>query len=996
MNTYGRYRRWIVLLLVLAVMCCGCQDEEKETSPAVTEEVGSVDGETGISGGGWTSGPAGKNGATDDISVLWYLTLENVFSDYEGFPEYHISACIDEFISDTDIEANVDLYYNWNIMKTRSVFSREEGTQIKWNAEKQSTQDYFASEYAKSLTAGAYLMEGTVSKSWTDDYEELMDRASKQTKLAILNQSLMGILGDLYEAKTGGIEGLLDAELYLTDLTFYAARVEGTLWVCFAGEDPVCLTFMCHQASRSLADGVVYRYRIDESAEYSAEAVGKAMFKLDVALTTAKTENVEIPVVSVMAEEVQSREPYVTTDRSLDIDGDGLTEKTTSEMTNYGNGSKYYVEFGNGDKVLVGDIDYYVNRRGVTGIDVTGDGVSEMVFCVANDVLSGRISTYYGIWQLEDGEWTRLKMAEETAEDTAAMVVQMTDIPLKVERVSDTELKITSLDAQVSETITMDADLIDQFWPAADGQAVYPVLRSKNTFWEGEYFSGDYCFYGKFRIGAAEIIGKLQYREGYWAMADCEVRLAEKYNDAEAYEELGALHKEQWLVILEEALIRFDGTLEPNTLGKVKKTYDAIFCLPWVFREGLEEVEIDAFFWVSDSYRFSFPDWYRGRFTDSGEVLAWNRNYVGWQASGHKSHEGSVAESSLVIDSASEVEFIGSPLDPESENYADQCAVVELLLGAALRYAGEVHLEKYNSIEETMKVWIYILESTYDLDDPRGTLLIQFGENEIPTKIDVAYEGSCRDQVTGYQLTVDENAMPFYSVENAICLRSVITTTDNRQNGIFSEADADFTGEDLLDKVLRVMNGTEEQVILFLTNGKTVELAENWNAADTNDRILCLDLTGDGVEEVLYLLELNDEMSQFRIFEKVEDGLQEMQFVTEFGELPLGMVSGVYIPVTVEKTDDLQLKVTQAECGKSVILQVDEQLLEWIGLSGDQYGPYDSYADNRRVELDIDPDSGKSILRMSGSVAGRIVPVTWEMMFEDGVWKITDFYGSEQ
>ena len=121
-----------------------------------------------------------------------------------------------------------------------------------------------------------------------------------------------------------------------------------------------------------------------------------------------------------------------------------------------------------------------------------------------------------------------------------------------------------------------------------------------------------------------------------------------------------------------------------------------------------------------------------------------------------------------------------------------------------------------------------------------------------------------------------------------------------------------------------------------------------------------------------------------------------MRFVTEFKEYWLGMmISDTYIPVIIEKTSDLRLKVTQVEFGKSVVFEVDEEMFEQLRLDGDQYGPYETNMYSVRIEWDTDSVSGKTILRMNGLVAGRNLPVTWEMMYEDGVWKVTDFYERE-
>ena len=82
--------------------------------------------------------------------------------------------------------------------------------------------------------------------------------------------------------------------------------------------------------------------------------------------------------------------------------------------------------------------------------------------------------------------------------------------------------------------------------------------------------------------------------------------------------------------------------------------------------------------------------------------------------------------------------------------------------------------------------------------------------------------------------------------------------------------------------------------------------------------------------------------------------------------------------------------------------QVSEKIIadefdHW-GFRKGEYGPIDSAVSSSDIRIIIDPASGKPILQLVGNVGDKWVSnfVIWEMIYEDGAWKVISFANMDE
>lgn len=360
-------------------------------------------------------------------------------------------------------------------------------------------------------------------------------------------------------------------------------------------------------------------------------------------------------------------------------------------------------------------------------------------------------------------------------------------------------------------------------------------------------------------------------------------------------------------------------------------------------------------------------------------------------------------ESDFAITVENQLELIGQPIDGENE---EQLAAAKLLMRAVLRYAGVTHLNQTGAIDGTLSVRIYLTESTYDLDDLRGEVLLQMGsETSVPLKLEIVYEDSCRDQISDYRIFGYETSQPFYEVKEALMFESVITTTNNinwmyeawyalkvpeelnEEVGKFMDSETDPTTGELIYPA-RDYDGDGETDRFFkhaklglylMLSGGTVTTVD-WQYTHLSDsRVVSYDLTGDGVVELIYLCR-GRSMQKVGIWECVENEMRQIPIGSVYSEPETG-VATVALPIIGERLNDQQIRLFLPDSKKAYVFASDNLVFETTY----GYGVRELEVSCRKIAIENDAETGVAILRMSGSLYGAcIIDLSWEMRYKDG------------
>lgn len=119
--------------------------------------------------------------------------------------------------------------------------------------------------------------------------------------------------------------------------------------------------------------------------------------------------------IDVYMDEVspQSTKPFFWTQKfnDCDYDMDGLTDRV--RMTREEEGTFYYIEFGNGDLLVLGPFDDEKMGFYLTGGDLTGDSVPEMLF-MGEHITVGGYYTEFIVAQKVNGEYEYMDLPQST------------------------------------------------------------------------------------------------------------------------------------------------------------------------------------------------------------------------------------------------------------------------------------------------------------------------------------------------------------------------------------------------------------------------------------------------------------------------------------------------------------------------------------------------------------------------------------------------------
>ncbi len=474
---------------------------------------------------GDTDGLLGENfeGKDELLSTFWRLTLKNVYDGSDEMlslnPEYHISACIQDFTKYSIPDVYVDLFYNWSIRQAGGAYCwGKDGIYFTWMIPEKF--DFDEGTYRDSVNESAVLMDGTVTKSWNEEFQKIMDNEARKRSIPYLCGTMLEIMGQRYLDQTGSIYGDLKAELYLTDSDFSTGLLDGEFWLCASEEKPVRVLFGYQEPCGNI--DASYTFTIDEESELTAEITENAYLRMEIDLTTEKPkqENADLPDGKTgdcegewegfPDEYLPRRYP------ALDYDGDGLTDRIYKRYVKDGNQEQMYLYTGSGRELYLGNALDHLRFGYIRKLDVTGDGIPELIYHNPVVGMRGPMADYYGIWTVGSEGWERIPFSDMKAEKER-LAGLFPNVPLKVERLSDGKLRIAQTDRQVETILELKPELIDYFWPASDGRAIYTVLDNNVKMkMDGEHEG----MYGTVKIGQANLSGKWMYQDGGWRITE--------------------------------------------------------------------------------------------------------------------------------------------------------------------------------------------------------------------------------------------------------------------------------------------------------------------------------------------------------------------------------------------------------------------------------------------------------------------------------------------
>lgn len=145
-------------------------------------------------------------------------------------------------------------------------------------------------------------------------------------------------------------------------------------------------------------------YPVDENGKYIVDEI------------YWRTEGIDVYMDEVSP---QSTRPFFWTQNfdDCDYDMDGLIDRV--RMTREKEGTFYYTEFGNGDLLALGPFDDEKMGFYLTGGDLSGDGVPEMLF-MGEHIRVGSYYTEFIVAQKVNGEYVYMDLPKSTQPDGSA------------------------------------------------------------------------------------------------------------------------------------------------------------------------------------------------------------------------------------------------------------------------------------------------------------------------------------------------------------------------------------------------------------------------------------------------------------------------------------------------------------------------------------------------------------------------------------------------
>jgi hypothetical protein len=210
----------------------------------------------------------------------------------------------------------------------------------------------------------------------------------------------------------------------------------------------------------------------------------------------------------------------------------------------------------------------------------------------------------------------------------------------------------------------------------------------------------------------------------------------------------------------------------------------------------------------------------------------------------------------------------------------------------------------------------------------------------------------------------------------------------------------DYDGDGTLDRIYGdiSINTEGESIYLFSGNGELLLLGEPyWSFLGST---YSADLTGDGKNELIYITHVSGSGGETFVaaaWERI-DGRWDKMDITPSGDSGLdnaGNLHTLTLPIQVEKTGENRIRLTQPEVGKSFEHEVTHGYMSdlWSEMREDNQ-PYVTEIRSDNISVVKDPNTGKSYFQVLGGYGNKwySVPCGWLLGYEDGGWKILDFW----
>ena len=463
------------------------------------------------------------------LTGLWVNVLQQLYDDYEGYDSFYLSSCIGDFAYYKNSIINMELYYNWSVQDTGYYLCPDPSGGlrdflVRWAMGIE--RDYSMEDYEKDRQNSLLVINGTVTKEWGEGIKTTDLIYEKKANLAGICGCALGAIAEAYVDEIGTIVGVIQANCYMTELNDMTGKGEG--WITYNGREPIKI--IVDYDYRKESSSFAYHYSIDENAVFDETVIQDCQLKMAIDLSTTCKEfdhqESETVVISDR-ERFENHNGYF--DESIrdkyptaDYDGDGLGDRLFYEhVTN----SELHVHFGNGERLSLGKPLSPIYWGSVRSFDITGDGVNELIY---DNISMGADNTsyFYGIWQLEQGEWKRITIDPTDDSEEQWLSGRFVDIPIQVERVNDTQIMIVQPNSGQTDVLEIGKVAMEDIWSAEMHQMIYTKIRWDEIRPKEDEQTGKFSFGVSLRVGNGDLTGKLLYLNGQWVVVDWNVAIA--------------------------------------------------------------------------------------------------------------------------------------------------------------------------------------------------------------------------------------------------------------------------------------------------------------------------------------------------------------------------------------------------------------------------------------------------------------------------------------
>ena len=213
----------------------------------------------------------------------------------------------------------------------------------------------------------------------------------------------------------------------------------------------------------------------------------------------------------------------------------------------------------------------------------------------------------------------------------------------------------------------------------------------------------------------------------------------------------------------------------------------------------------------------------------------------------------------------------------------------------------------------------------------------------------------------------------------------------------------DYDGDGTLDRIYGDFSPAEESIYLFSGNGELLLLGKPyWGFLGST---YSADMTGDGVNELIYLMNVmgtGGDTCAAAVWERVDGQWirMDLTYSVDGGMDGAGNLHVLTLPLQAEKTGERSIRLIQPDVGKAFEHEIAESGSMsdlWMWDDNDKSPLFElwSSGNNAGISVVSDRSTGKSNFLVAGAFGNKwySVPCNWLLGYEDGEWRILDFWG---